>query len=148
MTVTFQYHQLFRFPGVGVKLLRLLGQNQTVVIAGNEQYWPGRNLAYNPLWVETNGVVHVLNGNSADGGGVVSPGGLGEFSGLAVWQQNFAALHQMGLAGGGSMLRGLDKRISLKTKLPVHVADDPLRAVAMGTGIALKNADRFQFLIR
>ncbi len=52
------------------------------------------------------------------------------------------------LAGGGSMLRGLDKRISLKTKLPVHVAEDPLRAVARGTGIALKNIDKFQFLIR
>lgn len=52
------------------------------------------------------------------------------------------------LAGGGSMLRGLDKRISQKTKLPVHVADDPLRAVARGTGIALKNFDRFPFLIR
>lgn len=52
------------------------------------------------------------------------------------------------LTGGGSMLRGLDKRISLKTKLPVHVADDPLRAVARGTGIALKNASRFPFLIR
>ena len=33
------------------------------------------------------------------------------------------------LAGGGSMLRGLDKRISLKTDLPVYVAEDPLRAV-------------------
>ena len=52
------------------------------------------------------------------------------------------------LAGGGSMLRGLDKRISMKTKLPVHVADDPLRAVARGTGIALKNADRYSFLIK
>ena len=52
------------------------------------------------------------------------------------------------LAGGGSMLRGLDKRISLKTKLPVHIADDPLRAVARGTGIALKNVGKFQFLIR
>jgi len=51
------------------------------------------------------------------------------------------------LAGGGSMLRGLDKRISLKTKLPVHVADDPLRAVARGTGIALKNIGKFQFLM-
>lgn len=50
------------------------------------------------------------------------------------------------LAGGGSMLRGLDKRIHLKTKLPVHVADDPLRAVARGTGIALKNYDKFTFL--
>ena len=51
------------------------------------------------------------------------------------------------LAGGGSMLRGLDKRISLKTKLPVHVADDPLKAVARGTGIALKNIGKFQFLM-
>lgn len=52
------------------------------------------------------------------------------------------------LAGGGSMLRGLDKRVSLKTKLPVHVAEDPLRAVARGTGIALKNSARFPFLMR
>ena len=52
------------------------------------------------------------------------------------------------LAGGGSMLRGLDKRISLKTKLPVHIAEDPLRAVARGTGIALKNIDKFPFLIK
>jgi len=52
------------------------------------------------------------------------------------------------LAGGGSMLRGLDKRISMKTKLPVHIAEDPLRAVARGTGIALKNIGKFQFLIK
>lgn len=52
------------------------------------------------------------------------------------------------LAGGGALLRGLDKRISIKTKLPVHVSEDPLRAVARGTGIALRNIDRFQFLMR
>ncbi|MBL0328291.1 MAG: rod shape-determining protein [Bacteroidetes bacterium] len=52
------------------------------------------------------------------------------------------------LAGGGSMLRGLDKRISLKTKLPVHIAEDPLRAVARGTGIALKNVTKFPFLMK
>jgi rod shape-determining protein MreB len=52
------------------------------------------------------------------------------------------------LAGGGALLRGLDKRISMKTKLPVHIADDPLRAVARGTGLALKNMDRYPFLIR
>ena len=52
------------------------------------------------------------------------------------------------LTGGGSMLRGLDKRISQKTKLPVYVAEDPLRAVARGTGIALKNTENFPFLIR
>lgn len=52
------------------------------------------------------------------------------------------------LAGGGSLLRGLDQRISSKTKLKVHIADDPLRAVARGTGIALKNFNKFSFLIR
>jgi len=52
------------------------------------------------------------------------------------------------LAGGGSLLRGLDKRIHAKTKLPVHVAEDPLRAVARGTGIALKNFDKFPFLLK
>jgi rod shape-determining protein MreB len=52
------------------------------------------------------------------------------------------------LAGGGSLLRGLDQRIKSKTKLNVHIADDPLRAVARGTGIALKNFNNFAFLIR
>ena len=52
------------------------------------------------------------------------------------------------LVGGGSMLRGLDKRISRKTKLPVYVAEDPLRAVARGTGIALKNTESYSFLIQ
>jgi len=52
------------------------------------------------------------------------------------------------LAGGGSLLRGLDKRLQLRTKLSVHVAEDPLRAVARGTGIALKNFDKFTFLIK
>jgi rod shape-determining protein MreB len=52
------------------------------------------------------------------------------------------------LTGGGALLRGLDKRLHAKTKLPIHVADDPLRAVARGTGIALKNFDKFPFLIK
>ncbi len=51
------------------------------------------------------------------------------------------------LTGGGALLRGLDKRIAAKTKLPVHIAEDPLRAVVRGTGIALKNSDTFSFLI-
>lgn len=51
------------------------------------------------------------------------------------------------LTGGGALLRGLDKRISKKTKLPVYVAEDPLRAVVRGTGIALKNIHRFKFLM-
>ena len=51
------------------------------------------------------------------------------------------------LTGGGALLRGLDKRIAQKTKLPVHIAEDPLRAVVRGTGIALNNTDKFSFLI-
>lgn len=51
------------------------------------------------------------------------------------------------LTGGGALLRGLDSRLEQKTKLPVHVADDPLTAVVRGTGIALANTDRFSFLI-
>jgi len=52
------------------------------------------------------------------------------------------------LTGGGALLRGLDKRLHMKTKLKVYVAEDPLRAVARGTGIALKNFDKFTFLIK
>jgi rod shape-determining protein MreB len=48
------------------------------------------------------------------------------------------------LAGGGSMLRGLDKRLSRKTDLPVYVAEDPLRAVVRGTGIALKDLEKYK----
>jgi rod shape-determining protein MreB len=45
------------------------------------------------------------------------------------------------LAGGGALLRGLDKLISEETGLPVFVAEDPLKAVANGTGIVLEEMD-------
>ncbi|GGH65788.1 MAG: rod shape-determining protein [Bacteroidetes bacterium] len=51
------------------------------------------------------------------------------------------------MAGGGSLLRGLDKRVSMKTDLPVYVAEDPLRAVVRGTGITLKNLDKYRTLL-
>ena len=51
------------------------------------------------------------------------------------------------LTGGGALLRGLDKRLELKTKLTVHIADDPLRAVVRGTGMALTNSHQYSFLI-
>ena len=51
------------------------------------------------------------------------------------------------MAGGGSMLRGLDKRISQKTDLEVQVAEDPLRAVVRGTGIVLKNLDKYRNIL-
>ena len=52
------------------------------------------------------------------------------------------------LAGGGALLRGLDKRLTDKIGIPFHIAEDPLHAVAKGTGAALKNINRFNFLIR
>ncbi len=42
------------------------------------------------------------------------------------------------------MLRGLDKRLSQKTDLPIYIAEDPLKAVVRGTGIALKNLYRYK----
>ncbi len=51
------------------------------------------------------------------------------------------------LTGGGASLRGLDIRLAEKTKLPIHVAEDPLKAVVRGTGIALKNLDVFKYLM-
>lgn len=52
------------------------------------------------------------------------------------------------LTGGGALLRGLDKRLTDKIKIPFHVAEDPLHSVAKGTGIALKNVNNFSFLMR
>ncbi len=52
------------------------------------------------------------------------------------------------LTGGGALLRGLDKRLSDKIKMPFRIAEDPLHSVAKGTGIALKNVNNFSFLMR
>ena len=52
------------------------------------------------------------------------------------------------LTGGGALLRGLDKRLAAKIKLPVHIADDPLKSVVRGTGLALKHYDRYPFVMR
>ena len=51
------------------------------------------------------------------------------------------------LAGGGALIRGLDKRFSEKTGLTFHISEDPLRAIVRGTGIALKNRKHFSFLM-
>jgi len=51
------------------------------------------------------------------------------------------------LAGGGALLRGLDERLSKKTDLPVYIAEDPLQAVVRGTGIALKNIEKFKSVL-
>ena len=52
------------------------------------------------------------------------------------------------LAGGGALLRGLDKRLTEKMHIQFHVPEDPLHSVAKGAGVALKNLDRFNFLMR
>ena len=52
------------------------------------------------------------------------------------------------LSGGGSLLRGIAQRFTEKVNIPFHVAEDPLRAVARGTCIALKNTDHYSFLMR
>ena len=52
------------------------------------------------------------------------------------------------LAGGGALIRGLDKRFTDKIGIKFHIAEDPLLSVAKGTGVALKNIKRFRFLIR
>ncbi len=52
------------------------------------------------------------------------------------------------LAGGGALLRGLDRRLTDKINIPFHIAESPLHAVGRGTGIALKNRHKFSFLMR
>ncbi|MBW6432108.1 rod shape-determining protein, partial [Patescibacteria group bacterium] len=48
------------------------------------------------------------------------------------------------LAGGGALLRGLDRLVSLSTKMPVHVADDPLTCVVRGAGLVLEDIDKLK----
>ena len=52
------------------------------------------------------------------------------------------------LTGGGALMRGLDKRLTDKINIQFHVAEDPLRAVARGTGIALKHLNNYNFLYK
>lgn len=51
------------------------------------------------------------------------------------------------LTGGGALLKGLDKRLTEKFNIQFHIAENPLKAVARGTSIALKNLD-YPFLMR
>lgn len=48
------------------------------------------------------------------------------------------------LAGGGALLKGLDKLVSLNTKMPVHIADDPLTCVVRGAGLVLEDIDKLK----
>jgi len=46
--------------------------------------------------------------------------------------------------GGGALIKGLDTLLSSVLKIPVHVTDDPLTAVARGTGIIVENLSTFE----
>ncbi|MBR3744498.1 MAG: rod shape-determining protein [Bacteroidales bacterium] len=52
------------------------------------------------------------------------------------------------LTGGGALLKGIDQRFSKKINIPFHISEDPLRSVARGTCAALKNIDKYPFLMR
>ncbi len=77
-----------------------------------------------------------------------------ESSILSVLEQTPPELYQdivdrgIFLTGGGALIRGLDKRLYEKINIPFHVAEDPLRAVARGTSIALKSPSKYPFLLR
>jgi rod shape-determining protein MreB len=51
------------------------------------------------------------------------------------------------LAGGGALLRGIDKLISQETGLPVTVAEDPLTAIVMGTGKIVEELDTYKRIL-
>jgi rod shape-determining protein MreB and related proteins len=51
------------------------------------------------------------------------------------------------LTGGGALLKGIDAKIRQETKLPVHVAEDPLTAVVRGTGAIMENLHHYSKVI-
>jgi len=53
----------------------------------------------------------------------------------------------MVVCGGGALLRGLDRVLTKETGLPVRVADDPMSAVALGTGAVLEELDRLKQIL-
>ena len=55
--------------------------------------------------------------------------------------------YQWTITGGGALLKNIDKRFSKETGLPVHVADDPLACVAIGTGKALDQEETFSTML-
>jgi rod shape-determining protein MreB len=48
------------------------------------------------------------------------------------------------MAGGGSLIRGIDRAIKKEIDVPVRIAEDPLTCVARGTGLVIENLDKFK----
>ncbi|MDA0271167.1 MAG: rod shape-determining protein, partial [Chloroflexi bacterium] len=53
-------------------------------------------------------------------------------------------MHGIAMSGGGSLLRGLDRKVATETRFPVYVAEDPLRAVVRGCAEAIEEAETLQ----
>lgn len=51
------------------------------------------------------------------------------------------------LVGGGAMIKGLDKLLHQKVKMPIHIAEDPITAVARGTGVVLENLEKYKDIL-
>jgi rod shape-determining protein MreB len=51
------------------------------------------------------------------------------------------------LVGGGALIKGLDKLLEKKAKMPIHVAEDPITAVARGTGVILENLEKYKEIL-
>jgi rod shape-determining protein MreB len=52
------------------------------------------------------------------------------------------------LAGGGALLQGLDRRLMIETRMPVHIADDPLTCVVRGTGRIVEGLEQYSRILR
>ena len=51
------------------------------------------------------------------------------------------------LAGGGALIKNLDKLLSIRTEMPVYIADDPLDCVVKGTGKTLDDLERLKTVL-
>ena len=51
------------------------------------------------------------------------------------------------LAGGGALIKNIDKLISLKTEMPVYIAEDPLECVVKGTGKTLEDLEKLKDIL-
>jgi len=51
------------------------------------------------------------------------------------------------LTGGGALLKGLDERVRVETELPIHLAEEPLLSVAIGTGKVLEDVEKYREIL-
>ena len=132
-----------------VKIGMVSSKELIEIIAGRLEFYNAKNIVLDPVMVATSGsnllktdAVNTLTEKLLPIASLVTPN-IPEAEVLSDIVKN-----GIYLAGGGALLRGLDKRLTDKIGIKFHIAEDPLLAVAKGTGVALKNIERFNFLIR